>query len=120
MTERDDDIRELFHGARRADTAWTPSFERVRAGRPRRPAPRGRLLAAAVVTMAAAVVLAVVVRSRAPQVPPELVHMEVGQLRMPSDFLLDVLGAETLRSVPAIGRSDDWFPALAETKGSQL
>ncbi len=120
MTERDDDIRKVFQDARRVESAWIPSFERVRAGRRVRPASRRPLVAAALVTLAGAVVLAVAVRNRPAAVPPELVRMEVGQLRMPSDFLLDVFGAETLRSVPTIGRSDDWFPALAATKGSHL
>jgi hypothetical protein len=39
---------------------------------------------------------------------------------MPTDFLLDIAGAETLRTVPPIGRTDDWFPTTPGTKGNPL
>jgi hypothetical protein len=116
----DDEIRAAFQAARRTDLAGTPSFQRILVGRVTAPRATGsprRILGLAAAFGVAAVVLAVAVDRSKPAVPA-LVRVEVGQLRMPTDFLLEVLGGETLRTVPAIGRSDDWFPSLGATKGT--
>ncbi|MEZ4457576.1 MAG: hypothetical protein R2882_13670 [Gemmatimonadales bacterium] len=114
MTEHDDELQELFAEVRRRESGWTPSFERVRAGSMRRPASRrvGWLAALAVTASALA---AVVWYERQPAAPAAATV----DLRMPTDFLLDVLGAETLETVPSIGSATDWFPTVG-SKGSSL
>ncbi|MGE0439702.1 MAG: hypothetical protein AB7L66_00390 [Gemmatimonadales bacterium] len=114
MTERDDDLRELFAEARRRDSAWIPSFERVRGGTARRPAGR-RIGWLAALAVTASAVAGVVWYERQPAVPAAATV----DLRMPTDFLLDVLGAETLETVPSIGSATDWFPTVG-SKGSSL
>lgn len=116
MTDHEDDLRQLFREARNRDAAWTPGFERVLARTPRPRRRTGWVLAAAA---AAAVVMVVAVRGRTRQPEPAFVFT-AGDLRMPTDFLLDIAGAETLRSVPPIGRTDEWFPLDSDTKGHPL
>lgn len=107
--ERDDsDLRERFGAARRTESAWTPSFERVRTGRTRRARPRVRLVMVPALVAAAALVLWLG-RPKV-QETPEWLRITVGQLRTPTDFLLDVNGAENLRTIPSIGSSEGWFP----------
>jgi hypothetical protein len=98
----DQDIRELFQDARRAEEAWTPSFDRVVGPVARR---RSRARFAVVLAgVAAAVVVAVAVRgvTSAGESAVSL-GIPLGSLTMPTDFLLDTPGAEILRSVPSIG-----------------
>lgn len=120
MTDQlhDDEFEEVFHRARARDTAWTPSFERVLA---RRPAVRRRPWVLAVGAVAAVALVAVgVVRSRPRRTVEPPFAITVGSLRMPTDFLLDIAGAETLRTVPSFGRADDWFPNISGVKGHPL
>ena len=121
MTDQQDqdELHRVFHAARERDAAWTPTFERVRS---RRPAIRRRsswVLAVGAVA-AAALVTMVVVRSRSHRTPEPPFTITVGSLRMPTDFLLDVAGVDPLGTVPAIGRTDDWFPSLSGAKGHRL
>ena len=111
MTEADQDLKDQFHRLRAEDAAWTPSFERVRSRRPVRRRPLIPMLALG----AAAVVVALVLVTRhRPSPVAGLFTIAVGDLRMPTDFLLDV------QSVPSIARSDDWFPNLSGSKGNPL
>ena len=107
MTESDEDLRGLFADVRRADSALVPPFERVLAGRKRSPRRGRRLVLALAATVVIAVGIAIRARSHAPTQPR--FEFPIGQLEMPTDFLLNTLGSETLRSVPSIA-TDDWFP----------
>ena len=121
MTDQGDnqDLDAIFRAARARDTAWTPGFHRVLN---RRPTPRRRpwLLGVGALVAASALVAVVMVRARTHRDAVAPFTITVGSLRMPTDFLLDIAGAETLRSVPSIGRSDDWFPNLSGSKGHPL
>ncbi|MBM4185909.1 MAG: hypothetical protein FJ206_01230 [Gemmatimonadetes bacterium] len=104
--ERDDEIRAWFAEARRAESAWVPSFERVLGGRP---APRRRrgipwLLA----TMGAATVVAIALL-RDPTPSGQELAMPPVELRSATDFLLDMASAHSAGAVPRIGDSRDWF-----------
>ncbi len=115
----DQDLEATFRAARARDTAWTPGFHRVLTRQPpTRRRPWGVGLGA--LLTAAALVAVVVVRTRTHRQAEAPFTITVGSLRMPTDFLLDIAGAETLRTVPAIGRSDDWFPNLPGAKGHPL
>ena len=111
MTDDDQDLKNQFQRIRADDTAWTPSFERVRSRRPVRHRPWAPL--GALGTAAAVVALVLVTRHRQSPIAPPFT-IAVGDLRMPTDFLLDI------QSVPSIGRSDDWFPNLSGSKGNPL
>jgi len=107
MTELGDDrLRDVFRAERASDQAWIPSFERVRAARAvhRR---RGWLPALGFVCLVT-VLVAVGLLRRNP-IPP-LVRMRVGELRAPTDFLLNLPGAELLETVPEIGNPSGWYP----------
>lgn len=110
MTEVDQDLKDQFRRLRAEDGARTPSFERVQSRRPvrRRVIPMLALGAAAVV-----VALVLVTRHRPSPVASPFT-IAVGELRMPTDFLLEV------QSVPLIAPSNDWFPNLSGSKGNPL
>lgn len=114
----DQDLREAFASARQTDAAWTPSFERVRRGRPARRPRRFRPWQWAAIGVAAAVMVAVVAKRRA-EGPAAWIHT-IGQLRSSTDFLLDVNGSEFLRTVPSIGRTEGWFPLSGISEGQRL
>ena len=110
MTEHqreDEDLPQLFERARRAEAGWTPSFERVRRGNLGARSRRGWWLIPALV--AAVALTVVLVRPRSPETP-EWLRITVGQLRTPTDFLLEVNGADNLKTIPSIGSSEGWFP----------
>jgi hypothetical protein len=105
----DRELNDRFRAERRADEQWAPSFDRVVERRP--VAARGRRRAwVPVVALAgaAAIAVAIVIQRRDP-IPP-LVRVTVGALRGPTDFLLNVQGAELLSSVPEVGRPAGWYP----------
>jgi hypothetical protein len=114
----DQDLREAFAAARRTETASTPSFERVRRGRLTQLPYRPRRWPWAAAWVAAAVVVAIVAKRRAEEPPAWL--ETIGQLRSSTDFLLDVNGAEFLRTVPSIGRTEGWFPVSGVSEGQRL
>ena len=119
MTQ-DDDLRDRFQRARAAERSDTPSFGRVLAGRSRvAPRSRGRLVALAAAVSVALAAIVISQRREQGAERADLIPIGIGSLHVPSDFLLDVLGAETLRSVPGIGRTDDWFPSLSGMKGAR-
>lgn len=116
----DEDLRERFQRARMAERAETPGFRRVLSRRV--PAARTRPLATLVVASAIVAMIAVMSSQRSErrgEETMETIDASLGSLRVPSDFLLDVLGSETLRSVPSIGPSDSWFPSMPDLKGTQ-
>lgn len=115
----DEELRRLFRQERERQSARVPSFERVMARTPavrRRPWAPWLVLGAAM----AAVGVVMVARGRPQRGAEPAFTFVAGDLRMPTDFLLDIAGAETLRTVPSIGRTDDWFPVTGGTKGNPL
>lgn len=99
--QRDRDLRDLFAALRRDSEAAAPSFqatqEAARARRlPHRPGWLIPAVAAAVLLVGAVVIL----RPRAPRQP--LVSLAVPRWQSPTDFLLQVPGAEYLTTVPKL------------------
>lgn len=110
MTEnRDDDgdLGELFEAQRTHDLRRAPTFARVAAGR--RGAHRQRswwpimVVASAVVAAAIGVMVWPGVQTDA------RFSFQPGQLRMPTDFLLDAAGMVRAVEMPRIGELD-WYP----------
>lgn len=112
MSDHDQDLASQFRQLRLDDAARTPSFERIRSRRT--PIRRPSWVPALALGAAAMVVVAVLAIRGRPDPVAAPFTIAVGDLRMPTDFLLDV------QSVPSIGRSDDWFPSLSESKGNPL
>jgi len=106
MSERDDhDLRDRFQQLRREDMAGvTPFHAALAAAAARRPAsprpPALRLAAAAAVIAALAVAVVVATRGRHGMA----IDLARAPWEVPSDFLLQVPGAELLRTVPELGR----------------
>jgi len=106
MSERDDhDLRDRFQRLRREDVAGVTPFRAAfaavaarRAASPRPPALRIAAAAAVVAALAVTVVLATRGRRGIP------IDLARAQWQAPSDFLLQVPGAELLRTVPELGR----------------
>jgi len=109
MNDRqNDELRELFRAERAADEPWTPPFERVMGG----PRVRARRRVGWLPVLAAAGLVAAAVAvgiSRQPRIPA-LVRFTAGQLRTPTDFLLNIQGAELLTTVPKVGNASGWYP----------
>jgi hypothetical protein len=107
---RDDDktLVDAFRAHRERERGRVPSFERVLGRRPSRP-PARRWAPALLV--AAILVLAIGVwRERGGEAAETVAfRIEAGQLRTPTDFLLDLAGTELAGGVPRFGRIDDWF-----------
>src|SRR5688500_16141695 len=94
----DEELRELFQGDRARDLEWVPSFERTVAARRAsgRPALRlPALIALGAVLVAGAVFWRRADRSDEPSLA--LIQFVPGDLRTPTDFLLDVPGTEFLQ-----------------------
>jgi hypothetical protein len=113
-----DDDRPLvdgFRALRERERGRVPSFERVLGRQPSRPPVRRW---APALLVAAMFMLALGVWRERGQGAEETVafRIEAGQLRTPTDFLLDLAGPELAGGVPSFGRIDDWFglPALDE------
>ena len=106
MSERDDhDLRDRFQRLRREDMAGVTPFQATlaaaaarRAASPRPPALRLAAAAAVIAALAVAVVLAT--RGRHGMA----IDLARAPWEVPSDFLLQVPGAELLRTVPELGR----------------
>ena len=97
MTEQDRDLQDEFQRLRSADAARTPSFERVMSRR--RPVRHRPWVPVLALGAAAAVIVAVLVPRFRPHPVAAPFTIAVGDLRMPTDFLLDV------QSVPSVGSS---------------
>jgi hypothetical protein len=104
---RDDDLAGLFRDERLDDRRRTPGFDAVLASRraPGRRRPALRLAAAAVLGTAAVLVWRLAGPS--PASPP--FEFRAGDLRVPTDFLLELTGSGGAGLVPRIGEVD-WYP----------
>ena len=109
MTEADQDLKNQFQRLRAEDAAWTPTFERVQS---RRSVRRRSVILMPALGAAAVVVALVLVTRHRPSPVAGPFTIAVGDLRMPTDFLLEV------QSVPLIAPSNDWFPNLSGSKGN--
>ncbi|MDP1859115.1 MAG: hypothetical protein Q8K82_10610 [Gemmatimonadaceae bacterium] len=115
---RDDDLRQLFAAERAREEPTVPAFAHVLTRVPalRRTEVRRRWLQPAIaIGVAAIVVVAVGVwrpsdRDQGSQAAFVVVP---GQLRVPTDFLLDIASSTALRAgeVPSIGALD-WYPLV--------
>lgn len=110
MTQRDDDtLAERFATSRAQDEASTPHFERVVRGRSRATS-RGWSGAAFACGAVALLVVAIVrVRTQSIERTPPLIAFTAGELRVPTDFLLDQAASLRADAMPTIG-TVDWSP----------
>ena len=96
MTDPERRLRDMFGALRSADQRAAPPFGAVVERARRRKSPRARRVAAGVVlALAAAAVLLLVWRVGSGHEPVAFVY--------PTDFLLDMPGAQLLRTVPELG-----------------
>ncbi len=114
--ERDADLARRFRAERTHDERAVPGFARVLARR--EPAARRRWLQPAAVIAAAAAVIFAGERWRRAETGPSHPFVVVpGDLRVPTDYLLDIAGATmSAGEVPSIG-AIDWYP-LAGSAGT--
>ena len=113
----DRDLKALFQAERAQDGRSAPGFQNVLAGRrvvTRRPVTAFRLAAAL-----AAIVLLAVLLTRLTQ-PRPLFAIRPGELRVPTDYLLDLALSNRAGEIPRIG-TVDWFPLTpsADTRREQ-
>lgn len=113
----DRDMKALFQAERAQDERSAPGFANVLAGRrvvARRPVTALRLAAA----LAAVVLLAVLVTRLTK--PEPLFAITPGDLRVPTDYLLDIALSQRAGEIPRIG-TVDWFPLSqsADTRREQ-
>jgi hypothetical protein len=106
----DRDLERAFHDVREADRRRAPSFTRVMAGRSmvRRPHSLWPALATSVVVVAAVMVLRIMPR---PSTPFEI---RPGEMRVPTDYLLELVTVPRAGEIPRVG-SVDWFPLESST-----
>ena len=102
MIDRDEnELREQFAALRREESAGAPEFRRMLAAARTRPRSGRRdigfLAAAALVLIA---LVAILRMGHGHRMPVDLAGVRV---RTPTDFLLQVPGAELLRTVPRLG-----------------
>ena len=106
----DRDLERLFLEARADDARHTPSFASML--EPRR-APRRRLLPTPrlAIALAAGVALAAagVWRLARPNAPAAVVAFTPGDMRVPTDYLLDLATYSRAGEIPRIG-AEDWYP----------
>jgi hypothetical protein len=121
VTEPNDrDLRDVFAGARERDRARAPRFERVLAGRPRSRRTAGLRLGPLVVAAAAAALsLGVWWGAQSRGRPSGPFQFRPGELRTPTDFLLDLTSTEYLRAIPRIGRVDGLDLMTPPAEGSR-
>jgi hypothetical protein len=127
--DADRDLRELFARLKESDRAAAPLFQTVLgdAERRRRSQEQGTVrriaaIAAAIVLLAGGA-LAVLYDRLDPRRPESAGTVVTVDLRStwwqaPTDFLLDTPGDRLLRTVPTLGRADDWGLAPARTQRS--
>jgi hypothetical protein len=106
----DRELERRFLEARAADERRVPAFATVLARRPRaaRPVhlPLALGLGLAVLVVAAAIT---VWRAARPNEPRLVIAFTPGEMRMPTDYLLDMASYPRAGDIPRIGASD-WFP----------
>lgn len=107
-SDGDRDLEHRFHDARVADASRVPSFAGMLA--PRR-APRRRLRLGVVLAFAAGVVLAAagVWRLTTPNASRPALAFTPGDMRVPTDYLLDLAAYPRAGEIPRIGDAD-WYP----------
>lgn len=105
-SNQDDDLEQLFQEARAYDARKAPSFAGVLA-RSVRPAQRRQLWPALAFGVAVA---ALVIWRLTPVAPREPAFAFVpGEMRVPTDFLLDLANVPRAGEIPQIGVAD-WYP----------
>ena len=105
--EPDRDLERLFLDARAEEERHAPSFAKVLGPRPTQTR-HVRLRFALALTVVALAVFGVW-RSRTPNVPKLVIAFTPGEMRMPTDYLLDMATYTRAGEIPRIGASD-WFP----------
>ena len=114
----DDDLRQRFAAERAHDAATVPPLARVLARRGS-PSRRRLLQPALALGMVALLVVAAGVWRRAVHEDGERAGIVIvpGQLRVPTDFLLDLASNTTTRAgeVPSIG-AIDWYPLVPQAE----
>lgn len=113
--DSDRDLERLFADVRAAEERSAPTFARVLAARA--PAPRAARLRVALA--AAAMVLAGVVWwwRAAPSEPRLVIAFVPGEMRVPTDYLLDMATFTRAGEIPRIGAAE-WFPIPLSDAGS--
>ena len=113
--EPDRDLQQLFVDARAEDERTAPPFAKVIAPRPTRlHSPRIRLALALGVMVLAAVG---VWRLRSPNAPEIVIAFTPGEMRVPTDYLLDMATYSRAGEIPRMGPAD-WFPLPLARDGS--
>ena len=104
------DLERVFHDVREADRRRAPSFTKVMAGRSmvRRPHSLWPALVTSVVVVAAVMVLRIMPRPSAP------FEIRPGEMRVPTDYLLELVTVPRAGEIPRVG-SVDWFPLESST-----
>jgi hypothetical protein len=108
---RDRDLRERFARLRTQESARAPGFGAVM-NRRRADTSIARALRPLALAAAALLLVTWAARETADPPPPVPAFVAAPAWRSPTDFLLDVPGAELLRTTPRIGRPVSW-PASA-------
>ena len=110
MTQYDDEaLSQKFAAERAQDEARTPLFERVVRGRSCTPARRWTQAAFAVCAFALLAVAFARMRAPATTRSTPLIAFTPGELRVPTDFLLDQAASLRVDAMPSIG-AVDWSP----------
>lgn len=114
----DRELRPLFQAERVRDERSAPGFASVVAGR--HSVVRRTLTPLRLATGLAAVALAAVLLSRGTSKPEPLFAITPGDLRVPTDYLLDLARFSRAGEIPRIGVVD-WFPLTpsADTRREQ-
>lgn len=103
----DRDLERLFHETRAADEQRTPPFGAVLAPRPTATrTPRLRFATAAVVV---ALAIFALWRLAAPNEDALAIAFTPGDMRVPTDYLLDMATYPRAGEIPRLG-APDWFP----------
>jgi hypothetical protein len=115
--DRDRELAALFRSERAHDERSAPAFARVASGR--REAARPPFLPLRFAAVLAAAVLVAVLLARLTK-PQPLFAFTPGDLRVPTDYLLDIALFQRAGEIPRIG-TVDWFPLTqsADTRREQ-
>lgn len=116
--ERDRDLERLFGEARAAEENSAPTFARVLAPRATAAVPRAARLRATALA-AAALVLAGLMwwwRVAVPNEPQFVIAFVPGEMRVPTDYLLDMATFTRAGEIPRMGA--EWFPVPLSDAGS--
>ena len=102
--QSDRDLEQRFSAARAADEQYAPSFARVVAGR--RASARVSSLRVAIAAAVAVVAVVGTWRLVTPNVPATTIIFTPGDMRTPTDFLLETMSYLRAGDIPRIGTSD--------------